>query len=175
MAAEIEGGTARAGWNLPHAGKELYEPAVAEGQGDDDVWGGDTTGLEVDGGEDKGGQGEGAEAERGRVGDLAVRDGLVQAGLELTPKGRETSIVPAVGVGEGIAVVVVPLGRLRIVVGAVGLCAGGMGHVLLDVCFRHFPRPFAYWKMINDFGLGRWKQRAQQWAARQGLLGVGLD
>lgn len=134
------GGGGSATGNSPHAGEELDEPAVAEGQGDDDVGLGDTTGLEVDGGQDKGGQGEGAEAEGGRVGDLAVLDGLVQAGLELTAKGREASIVAAVGVGEGVPVVVVALGRLGIVVGPVGVSARGMGDVLFDVCVRHLDR-----------------------------------
>lgn len=136
----------RPDWNSPHAGQELHEPAVAESQGDDDVRGGDTTGLEVDGGEDEGGQGEGAEAERGRVGDLAVLDGLVQTGLELTTKGREASIVAAVSVGEGIPVVVVPLGRLGIVVRTVGVCAGGVRNILLDVCVRHFLHPFCLFR-----------------------------
>lgn len=140
------GGEGKQERDSPHAGQELDEPAIAKGQGDDDVGGGDAAGLEVDGGEDKGGQGEGAEAEGGRVGQLAALDGLVQAGLELTTKGREAGLVAAVGVGEGVAVVVVARGGLRIVVGTVGLGAGGVGDVLLDVCVRHFGRPSASWR-----------------------------
>lgn len=123
--------------NSPHASQELHKPAITKGQGDDDVRGGDTTGLEVDGGEDESSQGEGTEAERGGVGELAALNGLVQTGLELTTKGREASIVAAVGVGERVAIVVVALGRLGIVMGAVGVCAGAVGDIFFYVCVCH--------------------------------------
>lgn len=132
-----EYGTGRPSEDSPHASQELYKSSIAEGQGGDDVGFGDTTGLEVDGGQDKGGQGEGAEAERGGIGDFAVLDGLVQARLELTTKGREASIVATVRMSERITIVVVALSRLGIVAGAVGICAGGM-YVFFDVCVGHF-------------------------------------
>lgn len=87
--------------NLPHAGQKLNKPAISESERNDDVGCGQISGSNIDQGEDEGRQGESGKTERGRVGELAAFDALVQTRLELTTEGRKSTINVRVEVSEG--------------------------------------------------------------------------
>lgn len=77
--------------DLPHAGEQLHQSTVAEGKADDEIGLGHGAGTHIDQAQDKGGEGESAQAQGSGIGELAVLDALVQAGLELTTKGGKTT------------------------------------------------------------------------------------
>lgn len=95
--------------NVPHAGKELDETTITESDCNDNVWLGDTSGLEVDEREDEGCQRESGETERSWVGELALGGWLVKTWLELTTEGWEASRLSGVGVSQWVSAIVVCL------------------------------------------------------------------
>ena len=116
--------------HIPHASQELDEAAISKGQAGDDVGLGHTASLEVDEGQNEGRQGEGGKTERCRVGKLAVRDGLVQAGLEFTTECRETAfgVLVRLRLVERVAAVIQAVDSLC----AVGSSTGRGADILLD-------------------------------------------
>lgn len=120
----------------PHAGQELHETAIAKGHRDSNIGNADTTGLEVDSGQDKGSQSESAQSKRGRVGEPAVLDGLVQTRLEFTTESWQTSLVGTVQVHVGIAAIVVALLDGTLGMCTIGIIAGSC-NVLLELGIRH--------------------------------------
>jgi len=62
------------GCEFPHAGQELDETAVEQGETDDDIGGYNGRGTGIVDGKDKGGQSESAEAEGARVRNLCRGD-----------------------------------------------------------------------------------------------------
>ena len=93
--------------NVPHAGKKLDKTTITERNRDDNVWLGDTSGLEVDKGEDKGGQGKSRETKRSWVGEFPLGCWLVKTWLELTTEGWEACRLSGVGVSQWVAAIVV--------------------------------------------------------------------
>lgn len=85
----------------------MNETTITKGQGDDEVGGSNAANLEVDQGEDEGGEGESGQTQRSWVGELAVGDGLVETGLELTTEGGQTRRLVGVGVEEGVSAIIV--------------------------------------------------------------------
>lgn len=111
------------GSKLPHAGQELNETSVEEGESDDNVGGSDTTGLDVDEREDcrrqrishdsttkemkrtERRQGEGRESERSRVSEASVEDGEGGLGVveRVSAKRRRNQSQSSVLDGFGVA------------------------------------------------------------------------
>lgn len=95
--------------HLPHTSEKLDQTTIAECDGNDDVWFGDTSSLEVDEGEDEGGQRESGETKRSWVGKLALSGWLVKTWLEFTTEGWEACRLASVGVCEWVPSIVIHL------------------------------------------------------------------
>lgn len=121
--------------HFPHAGKKLDKTTVGESSTDDERRLGDTTSAQVDERENKSGKGESAQTERSRVGELAVVDGPVETGLELTTKGWKTDGVAGVDVSQWVSTVVVwlALSSGRSSVGHGGVVVSIDGIVTIDL------------------------------------------
>ena len=113
----------RTNGNVPHAGKQLDQAPVAKGRTDDDVDCADISGSHVDQAQDEGGQGEGAESQRSGIGNLAVFDGAIGPGLELTTKGGQKTGFGGVDVSQ--RTIAKASGRFGRLVLFVGHLAGG--------------------------------------------------
>ncbi|KAG5296418.1 hypothetical protein I7I50_09543 [Histoplasma capsulatum G186AR] len=124
----------------PHAREQLHEAAIPVRRRNHQIGRGYPARLHVDQTEDEGGEGESRQTQRRRVGELALLDGAVQTGLELTPEGGEAlagrgdlgeGAVPEAGSGLGDLALLVGHGAgRRVAVGsAVGeVFVGWFGH-----------------------------------------------
>lgn len=124
--------------DVPHAGEELDETSVSEGEGDGDVGRSDAASVEVDARKDEGREGESRKTQWRWVGELSVLVGLPQSGLERATECLRISFshVPVVGnagKGPGVSLSVVAyLGTIEAVVMVSTRCM----HVLLQVRWR---------------------------------------
>ncbi len=78
----------------------MHDSAISKGKANYQVRFGDSTSTHIDQTQDESGKGESAQAQWRGIGEFAILDGPVQAGLEFSTKGRKTSRGGAVDVSE---------------------------------------------------------------------------
>lgn len=131
---------------IPHAGKQLNQTTIRECSTDDDAGLGDILGVHVDRTQDESGEGESTQAQRSRVTELAALDGLIQTRLELTTKGRQTSLVGVDLSQRAVSEASRRFGSFALLVGHLGHEVGAIGRggrnadVLIDTVVHTFSR-----------------------------------
>jgi hypothetical protein len=124
---ECKGDKNKLNWKkgyIPHAREQLNKSTIAKRKSNNEVGRSNTAGLEVDQGEDESSEGESGQAQRRRVGELAVRDLLVQTGLKLTTEGREADGLAGEVARERVSAIVVGANLVDAVGGAAAVVDG---------------------------------------------------